>query len=95
MSKFMEKIKIKNHAKVIFELYKTREKFIDIVKQFLLSNGIKNGDILTGQKFADLLIHTEGIKSSNRKILWKLSDMNIDALKFDFSSDKLVTINIS
>ena len=94
MSKFMEKIKIKNHAKVIFELYKTREKFIDIVKQFLLSNGIKNRDILTGQKFADLLIYTDGY-CSNRKTLWKLSDMNIDALKFSFSSDKLVTINIS
>ena len=94
MDNFIEKIKIKNNAKFVLEIHKTREKFIDIVKQFLLSNGIKNRDILTGQKFADLLIHTEGIKGSNRKILWKLSDMNIDALKFSFSSEKLVTINI-
>ena len=93
MSNFIEKIKIKNNAKFVFEIHKTREKFIDIVKQFLLSNGIKNRDILTGQKFADLLIYTDGY-GSNRKTLWKLSNMNIDALKFSFSSEEFVTINI-
>ena len=93
MSNFMEKIKIKNNAKFVFEIHKTREKFTDIIKQFLLSNGIESEDIKTDWA-NDFTIFTDE-NWSNVEILKRLSDMNLDSLKFDFSSDKLVTINIS
>ena len=93
MSNFIEKIKIKNNAKFVLEIHKTREKFIDIIKQFLLSNGIKSEDIKTDWS-SDFTIFTDE-NWSNLEILERFSDMNLDSLKFDFNSDKLVTINIS